>query len=228
VTKTVLFVFLGIAAIMGLVFVGLSFGRRITYAEGRGPFPGTGVKYLTSEDAFVVRDNTSFEESVVPVDQLEKYANPAYDIRFVPGQTVIAYIVGEFREWENISNSDDYYVYLNTGEGGITKIRTTIATTADYDTFTFSTKTVFRVEPLLEYIKQGETNEPQYNLPIINPGSTYGRRLLRKGDMIAAVPLYSKDGSVSRDNDGYVVVRTLVLRRYFGIDEINLESYFLR
>ncbi len=219
------------AIILFVLFFGLIGGisiysrwfRTRIYIDEKHTVQKLGKVYSEKTDRFeLVNKNDQNDVKIVTPEDLHNYDKTLYDITFVPANTSLDYVVGYFRGWEDIQNTNDKYLLLDTGVGILEKYRFI----EDNRMILNMSKSSFNVESIYYKNLISPGTEKMYPAKLVDLGIEKLVRVLKNGDGVVLFPRYFENGTVFVDQDEVPIINVMSVRRVFGINEIRIETLF--
>ena len=229
-------------ALLYLVIVGVAFlvigvsywaktinpqwGREWVYPMGSATtkYPGFGsvTRYVGPQDLILPKgDGIPF---FVTPDQAEKYDAAQYDKIEMEGDTMTLYTVGRVLAWQDIPDSEDKYLLLQTSDNGTSfRYRVAFSQSSLSGGPTESTTSLF-VEDVGWRFGGGQnkvTVIDQTQFP--ETGYLLAKQLIIPGDVVVASPLSAPPGYEKIDGAGVFWAGTLTMRRVGGYEAIKQE-----
>lgn len=207
-----------LAVFLVLMWFFVNADRRLVYYDQRGVFAGIGESTSEKVGAFSIKNLANPEEvEVVPESDYVVGSTDLtrYSVTYLPPATSLAFAVGKFERFEDITESTDKYLLMDVNET-IKKYRVVFDSDVKKRTF-------FMVESFL--------NNMASRSVIIEPGMPFdrARKLFIRGDVVVVLPLLSESRAEIRDETEVLFIQNVIIRRKFGVNAVKnnlITSWF--
>jgi hypothetical protein len=216
----------------GVMVLGLksltNWGRRYVYTGGEIKIdnPGLGKKFSRYPDMYSMVDKSNGTEKLVTVEEINNYDRNLYDIVFLPSHSSLDYSVGYFVGWEGIDNSTDKYLILQDDRELSTKYRVAFNNSRVFSTEIWGV-TDLAVENVVSSLYNSKSSVSGEKIVLSDIGFEKLFKIIKNSDvLIVSVSDYGKHKNIV-DASGNYVARKLFVRRFFGINELKGELWWL-
>lgn len=209
---------LGVIVVVIIILVGVgcvgvaaiypTWGRRIIYPRDsiKTIYPGFGQIIEKTEAQIMVTPKVEGAPFFDRAWMGMKYAQNDYEIVDIPAQDRLMYSVGKVVGWENIDDTPDKYLLLESVNAGVVdKYRIS---------FGGEDETLLAMEDVS--LRLGRTMNPisKYQPARVGErGVDELKKMIRVGDVVVVTPVLTPPDYAKRDDKGYYLALWLILRR---------------
>lgn len=194
-------------------------GRTVIYPEESTltQFPGMGVvTQQVGEKIFVLPKGIGrpiFDKS----ENIAKYSEQKYEVIPIPSQEQQLYSVGRVAGWEEIENTSDKYLLLDTGKEQVERYRILFAPIESFakpDVI----NTMLAVEDVsIRWDRENKNTIENSTIGSMTEiGYEQAQKMIKRGDAVVLTSVFSPPELSKRDENGNYITALIVVRRIGG------------